>query len=87
MTQTISPNQPINTNHQPNEPQHKKTPQSLFAAALVKPALKETFAKLNPKVQWRNPVMFVVYAGSILTTLLTIQALISPNIAQSLALI
>lgn len=48
MTQTISPNQPINTNHQPNEPQHKKTPQSLFTAALVKPPLK-TFAKLNPK--------------------------------------
>ena len=78
MTQTISPNQPINTNHQPNEPHYKKTPQSMFAPELVKPALKETFAKLNPKVQWRNPVMFVVYVGSILTTLLTIQALISP---------
>ena len=31
MTQTISPKQPINTNHQPNEPHHKKTPQSMFA--------------------------------------------------------
>jgi len=26
--------------------------------------------KLDPRVQWRNPVMFVVYVGSILTTLL-----------------
>jgi K+-transporting ATPase ATPase B chain len=48
---------------------------TLFDPALALPAVREAFRKLNPAVQWRNPVMFVVYAGSILTTLLAIQAL------------
>ncbi len=30
---------------------------------------------LTPRYQWRNPVMFVVYIGSILTTILWVQAL------------
>lgn len=47
----------------------------LFDPALAVPAIGEAFRKLNPVVQWRNPVMFVVYAGSILTTLLALQAL------------
>ncbi|NML24480.1 potassium-transporting ATPase subunit KdpB [Zoogloea dura] len=47
----------------------------LFDPALAVPAIGEAFRKLNPAVQWRNPVMFVVYAGSILTTLLALQAL------------
>ncbi len=48
---------------------------SLFDPQLVKPALWQAFAKLSPATQWRNPVMFVVYVGSILTTLLWVQAL------------
>ncbi|MBS0447361.1 MAG: hypothetical protein JSR59_15585, partial [Proteobacteria bacterium] len=48
---------------------------SLLDPALVKPAIASAFAKLDPRVQWRNPVMFVVYIGSILTTILWIQAL------------
>jgi K+-transporting ATPase ATPase B chain len=43
--------------------------------AMVVPAIKASFSKLNPAVQWRNPVMFVVYIGSILTTLLGFQAI------------
>ncbi|OYU00225.1 MAG: K(+)-transporting ATPase subunit B [Burkholderiales bacterium PBB1] len=48
---------------------------SLMDPALVKPAIASAFGKLDPRVQWRNPVMFVVYVGSILTTLLWLQAL------------
>lgn len=48
---------------------------TLFAPELVKPAIVESFKKLSPVIQWRNPVMFVVYIGSILTTLLWFQAL------------
>src|SRR5450830_1846054 len=48
---------------------------ALFDPALVKPAIGQAFAKLNPRVQWRNPVMFVVYVGSLFTTVLGIQAL------------
>jgi K+-transporting ATPase ATPase B chain len=48
---------------------------TLFDPALTGPAIAESFRKLNPVVQWRNPVMFVVYVGSILTTVLWVQSL------------
>ena len=48
---------------------------SLFDPALMLPAISDSFRKLAPQVQWRNPVMFVVYVGSILTSLLFVQAL------------
>ena len=52
----------------------KKSSQ-LLDPALLKPAITAAFIKLSPRAQWRNPVMFVVYIGSILTTLLGLQAL------------
>ena len=52
---------------------------AMFDPALLLPAGVDSFRKLNPAVQWRNPVMFVVYIGSILTTLLWAQALIGPG--------
>jgi len=48
---------------------------TLFDPTLAKPAVVDAFRKLDPRVQWRNPVMFVVYIGSIITTLLFAQAL------------
>ena len=48
---------------------------SLYDPSLVKPAIVDAFRKLHPSVQWKNPVMFVVYVGSMLTTLLWVQAL------------
>ncbi|MBI2800850.1 MAG: potassium-transporting ATPase subunit KdpB [Gammaproteobacteria bacterium] len=48
---------------------------TMFDPALVKPAIVDSFKKLDPRLQWRNPVMFVVYVGSILTTVLWLQAL------------
>ena len=53
-----------------------RTSFSLFDPALVRPAIRDSFVKLDPRVQWRNPVMFVVYVGSILTTVLGVQALL-----------
>ncbi|HWZ48876.1 MAG TPA: potassium-transporting ATPase subunit B, partial [Herbaspirillum sp.] len=47
---------------------------TLFDAALIGPAVIDAFKKLGPRTQLRNPVMFVVYIGSILTTLLLIQS-------------
>src|SRR5437870_8155233 len=49
---------------------------SLFETAIVKQAIVDSFRKLTVKRQVRNPVMFVVYVGSILTTLLWVQALV-----------
>jgi K+-transporting ATPase ATPase B chain len=46
----------------------------LFDRELLGPALIDSFRKLSPQVQLRNPVMFVVYVGSILTSLLFLQA-------------
>ena len=48
---------------------------TLFDPTLIKPAIVDSFKKLDPRLQWRNPVMFVVYVGSILTTLLWVHAL------------
>ena len=47
---------------------------TLLDPVLLKPAIVASFTKLSPAVQWRNPVMFVVYLGSIVTTLLGLQA-------------
>ncbi len=49
---------------------------SLFDATIVRQAIVDSFRKLTPRRQVRNPVMFVVYVGSILTTLLWVQALV-----------
>jgi len=47
----------------------------LFDPQIVRQAIVASFRKLGPKHQLRNPVMFVVYVGSILTTMLFLQAL------------
>jgi potassium-transporting ATPase ATP-binding subunit len=43
---------------------------SLFDPAIVRQALVDSVRKLHPSVQARNPVMFVVLVGSVLTTIL-----------------
>jgi K+-transporting ATPase ATPase B chain len=48
----------------------------LFDWAIVRPAILDSFSKLSPRKQFRNPVMFVVLVGSVLTTLLFVQALL-----------
>ncbi|TCL33133.1 potassium-transporting ATPase subunit KdpB [Azotobacter chroococcum] len=48
---------------------------TLYDPGLLLPAMGEALRKLHPAVQWRNPVMFVVYVGSLFTTLLWLQAL------------
>ena len=49
---------------------------SLFDRAWLLPAIVDSFKKLHPKAQWRNPVMFVVWLCSILVSLLGAQALL-----------
>ncbi len=50
-------------------------PRKLFESAIVRRALVDSFKKLDPRHQIRNPVMFVVEVGSALTTVLFVQAL------------
>src|SRR6201986_5051069 len=47
---------------------HHRQPRSLFDPEIVRPALIESFRKLDPRVQVRNPVMFVVEIGALITT-------------------
>jgi K+-transporting ATPase ATPase B chain len=51
----------------------------LFDPPIVRRAIIDSFLKLNPKRQLRNPVMFTVFVGSILTTGLGIYALSNPG--------
>ena len=55
----------------------KSKKRSLFEPAIVKKALWDSFRKLNPVHQIKNPVMFVVEIGSILTTLLFFHAVLT----------
>jgi K+-transporting ATPase ATPase B chain len=52
---------------------HAHTPRG-FDRALVTRALGDAFRKLSPRLQFRNPVMFVVFVCSVATTLLWCQA-------------
>ena len=63
-------------------PPRRSRAQALFAPELVRPAIKEACLMLRPDVQWRNPVMFVVEIGSVLTLLFIIQAAVSQSVSQ-----
>jgi K+-transporting ATPase ATPase B chain len=55
----------------------------LFVGPIVWRAIIDSFRKLTPGIQVRNPVMFVVYVGSILTSALFIQALLGKGEAPA----
>src|SRR5216684_6788322 len=48
---------------------------SLFDPAILRRAFGDSFAKLNPRRMMKNPVMFLVEVGAVLTTLLLIPGL------------
>ncbi|MGB4775910.1 MAG: potassium-transporting ATPase subunit KdpB [Daejeonella sp.] len=49
--------------------------QNLFQGDLVKEALKQSFVKLNPRILFRNPVMFTVEIGTIIMLFVTIYSI------------
>ncbi len=55
----------------------------LFDPPIVKQAIIDSFRKLDPRMQIRNPVMFVVLIGSMLTTALLAQALLGQGEAPA----
>ena len=60
-----------------------KAGSGLLDAALVRSALWDALCKLSPRTQWANPVMFVVYLGAMLTTLLWAQGLMDAQSENS----
>lgn len=56
---------------------------SLWDVSILKTAIRDSFVKLSPHHQIRNPVMFTVYVASIMTTGLYLQALFSVGEADA----
>src|SRR5438552_6080712 len=56
------------------DPHHsKRRGTSMFDPAILKRAVVDAFGKLNPRTMARNPVMFIVEIGSVVTTFLAIR--------------
>src|SRR5712672_2712382 len=51
---------------------------AIWNAQIVKRAVVDSFKKLSPRVMMKNPVMFVVEVGSVLTTFQLIRGLVAP---------
>jgi len=49
----------------------------LFDPPIVRRAIRDSFAKLGPRHMVRNPVMFVVLVGSVLTTLVLVRDILA----------
>ena len=47
---------------------------TLFDSALIGPAVIDAFKKLDPRIQWRSPVMFVVFVCIVITTFLFLKS-------------
>jgi K+-transporting ATPase ATPase B chain len=66
-TETMIPAPPLGG---PPPGKRQKRATSMFDRAILRRAVRDSFGKLNPRLMARNPVMFVVEIGSVLTTLL-----------------
>jgi potassium-transporting ATPase ATP-binding subunit len=56
---------------------HQRPRGGMMRADLILPAIASSFRKLDPRVMWRNPVMFVVEIVTILTTILLARDLVA----------
>ncbi|MGI9147100.1 MAG: potassium-transporting ATPase subunit KdpB [Chloroflexota bacterium] len=52
---------------------------SIFQSAHVRAAIRESFIKLDPRLVAKNPVMFVVEVGALITTLVMLQQIVSQS--------
>jgi K+-transporting ATPase ATPase B chain len=55
----------------------------LFAPDLLLAALKQAFVMLRPDIQWKNPVMFVVEVGTVLSLAYTVAKVVHPEAYQA----
>jgi K+-transporting ATPase ATPase B chain len=63
---------------------HPPKPKALFDTDIIGRAIPEAFKKLHPRKIVKNPVMFVVEIGSVITTISLISDLISENFKEAL---
>jgi K+-transporting ATPase ATPase B chain len=53
------------------------SPLSFVSSEIFVQALKDSFNKFHPKLMVKNPVMFVVAVGSVMTTVITLQEIVA----------
>ncbi len=70
MAATLTPPTPPAAPEPDEEPYVERKKGRLFEPAIVRRAIVDSFVKLNPRTEARNPVMFVVLVGAVLTTIL-----------------
>lgn len=63
----------------------KTNNQSLFQKELMKEALRQSFVKLNPKLMFRNPVMFTVEIGTAVMLIVSLWTLSGSKVQGSFA--
>jgi potassium-transporting ATPase ATP-binding subunit len=56
----------------------QQTKKAIWNWQIVKHAVVDSLRKLNPRAMMKNPVMFVVEVGSVLTTLQLIRGIVAP---------
>lgn len=61
------PHQPLRSPHRQQKKQQRVNKKGLYQRAF-----RDSFLKLNPKIMVKNPVMFVVWVGTIITAILTL---------------
>ena len=59
-----------------------KTPTSLFNVKLLRPALVDSFKKLDPRALWENPVMLVTEIGAMLCTVVVARDLFTGHFSS-----
>src|SRR5258706_15224145 len=81
MVQTIQANPPM-AGPSPEElklSRRASRRHSLFAPELLKAALKRAFVMLRPDILWKNPVMFTVEVGTVLSIVYTFYKIADPG--------
>jgi K+-transporting ATPase ATPase B chain len=61
------PHQPLRSSHRQRKKQERVNTKGIYQRAF-----SSAFTKLNPKIMVKNPVMFVVWVGTIITAILTL---------------
>ena len=64
------------------KPPHRVKRRALLEKKTAIPALKQSFIMLRPDIQWKNPVMFVVEVGAILTFLYVLAEAFGSQVSQ-----
>jgi potassium-transporting ATPase ATP-binding subunit len=80
-TLTQAPGVPVPEEHVPHR--HDRRATSLFEPTIVRRAVKDSFLKLNPRTEARNPIMFVVLVGAAWTSVLFFRDLNKATAATS----